>query len=136
GPGAGSAPRGRPRHPEGPAPRALASRRPRRPRDAAGQRSLPGDRGQAPLWAPRRHPRVPIACGRSGPMRIVYSHAGKESSFDSDRPRVLIGRSKAGVEIHLDLTPDKTVSRPHAVLTSEGSRYWIEDLNSTRGTLV
>jgi adenylate cyclase len=48
----------------------------------------------------------------------------------------VIGRAKPGLEIDLDLSPDKTVSRPHATISQDGTRYWIEDLNSSRGTLV
>jgi len=68
-------------------------------------------------------------------MRIIHSHAGKESTFDTTKRKVVIGRSK-DPEIDLDLTPDKAVSRSHASISAEGTRYWIEDLNSTRGTLV
>ena len=69
-------------------------------------------------------------------MRILLSHEGQDKSFDTAKQRVVIGRAKAGLDLDLDLSHDKTVSRPHAVITSEGSRYWIEDLNSTRGTLL
>jgi adenylate cyclase len=69
-------------------------------------------------------------------MRIVHSFEGRDSSFETSRRRVVIGRSKDGLVIDLDLTPDMTVSRPHAVLIAEGASYWIEDLGSTRGTLL
>ncbi len=69
-------------------------------------------------------------------MRISYSFDGKESAFATDKRTVVIGRAKPGLEIDLDLTPDKTVSRPHATISQEGARYWIEDLNSSRGTLL
>src|SRR5204863_948202 len=36
----------------------------------------------------------------------------------------------------LDLTPDKTVSRPHALIGLEDGQYWIEDPGSTRGTKI
>ena len=69
-------------------------------------------------------------------MRIAYAFDGKDSAFATDKRKVVIGRAKAGLHIDLDLTPDKTVSRPHAAISQEGQRYWIEDLNSSRGTLV
>jgi adenylate cyclase len=69
-------------------------------------------------------------------MRILYSYDGKETTFTIEKRRVVIGRSKPGVAIDLDLAFDKTVSRPHAVVSTEGPLYWIEDLNSSRGTLV
>jgi adenylate cyclase len=40
------------------------------------------------------------------------------------------------VEVELDLTPDDSVSRPHACIWVEHGKYWIEDLGSTHGTLV
>jgi adenylate cyclase len=67
-------------------------------------------------------------------MRIAYSFGGKDTTFTTDKPTILIGRAKAGLVIDLDLTPDKTISRPHAAISVEGSRHWIEDLNSGRGT--
>ena len=69
-------------------------------------------------------------------IRLVYAYEGKEAIFEADTGKVVIGRAKAGVSIDLDLSPDKTVSRPHAVISLEDSRYWIEDLNSASGTIV
>lgn len=69
-------------------------------------------------------------------MRIVYTHEGKESAFETDKRKVVIGRAKPDLVIDLDLTPDKTVSRPHAMIWAEGSRFFLEDLNSSRGTLL
>ena len=69
-------------------------------------------------------------------MRILCTHDGKETTFTTEKQRVVIGRSKQGVAVDLELASDKTVSRPHAVMSTQGPRYWIEDLNSTRGTLV
>jgi adenylate cyclase len=69
-------------------------------------------------------------------MRIIYSYDGKETTVLTEKRRVVIGRSKPNVVVDLDLSPDKTVSRPHAIVLAEEGRYWIEDLNSTRGTLV
>ena len=58
-------------------------------------------------------------------MRIVYSYGGKESVFERDTSRVVIGRPKHGVAIDLDLSPDQTVSRPHARLWLEDGQCWI-----------
>ena len=69
-------------------------------------------------------------------MRIVCAFAGKETMFESDLPRVVIGRAKSGVAIDLDLSPDRSASRPHAVVLREGAQYFIEDLNSASGTFV
>jgi adenylate cyclase len=69
-------------------------------------------------------------------MRILYTYDGAETTFATEKRRVVIGRAKPGVKIDLELAADKTVSRPHAVVFTDGARCWIEDLNSTRGTVV
>ena len=69
-------------------------------------------------------------------MRITYSHQGKETVFDRETSQVIIGRPAPSVTVDLDLRPDQGVSRPHARIWMEGGHYWIEDLNSLRGTLV
>ncbi len=67
-------------------------------------------------------------------MQIVYCHQGKEALFHSDEPQIIVGRSKKGVAVELDLTPDERVSRPHARLWMENELIWIEDLDSKNGT--
>ena len=69
-------------------------------------------------------------------MRIVYGFGGKETVFERDVSQVIIGRPKHGVVIDLDLSPDQTVSRPHARVWVEDGTHFIEDLNSTGGTLI
>jgi adenylate cyclase len=69
-------------------------------------------------------------------MRITYSFQGQEATFDHPLTAVVLGRPKPGVLVDLDLSPDKTVSRPHARITLENDRWWIEDLDSGSGTLV
>jgi hypothetical protein len=51
---------------------------------------------------------------------------------------VLVGRPSTSRGIHpdLDLTGDPGVSRRQAQLTSDGSRWWVEDLQSANGTFV
>jgi len=51
---------------------------------------------------------------------------------------VLIGRLSASRNIHpqIDLSSDNGVSRRHAQLTSDGQRWWVEDLQSANGTFV
>ena len=51
---------------------------------------------------------------------------------------VLIGRQSASRNIHpqIDLSSDNGVSRRHAQLTSDGQRWWVEDLQSANGTFV
>ena len=51
---------------------------------------------------------------------------------------VLIGRPSGslGVRPDVDAGADSAVSRRHAQLTSDGTRWWIEDLGSSNGTFV
>lgn len=51
---------------------------------------------------------------------------------------VLIGRVSASRNIHpqIDISTDSGVSRRHAQLTSDGQRWWVEDLQSANGTYV
>jgi len=69
-------------------------------------------------------------------MRIIYSYKSKESFKDFDKTEIIIGRPLEGVAIDLDLTPDTKVSLPHARISTEYGKYWIEDINSTLGTRV
>ena len=65
---------------------------------------------------------------------IEYGEINKEI----DKMTVLIGRqsSSAPEELDVDLSPDRRVSRLHARIFSEGGSWWLEDLQSTHGTLV
>ena len=51
---------------------------------------------------------------------------------------VLIGRPSASRNIHpeIDCTGDSGVSRRQAQLTTDGQRWWVEDLQSSNGTYV
>ncbi|QFG70151.1 FHA domain-containing protein [Ornithinimicrobium pratense] len=68
------------------------------------------------------------ACPSPGLPDIVVVH----------RNVVLIGRPSGslGVRPDVDAGADSAVSRRHAQLTSDGSRWWIEDLGSSNGTYV
>jgi hypothetical protein len=51
---------------------------------------------------------------------------------------VLVGRTSASRNIHpqIDIASDVGVSRRHAQLTTDGQRWWVEDLQSANGTWV
>jgi hypothetical protein len=51
---------------------------------------------------------------------------------------VLIGRVSLSRNIHpdIDCDPDTGVSRRHAQISTDGTRWWIEDLESANGTFV
>ena len=103
--------------------------------------ALPQPRGADGGWA-LIYAAVQIQDSRSWQrellMQIIVRYAGEERSFESALDSVLIGRPRAGDDARpdLDLSPDLTVSRPHARLWREGSMLLLEDLNSTHGTLV
>lgn len=68
------------------------------------------------------------ALGRVWVVRGV--HRGKVFRIDS--PEVVIGRA---TEAHVQF-PDRSVSRQHCKIRESGGTWWIEDLNSTNGTLL
>jgi FHA domain/zinc-ribbon domain len=51
---------------------------------------------------------------------------------------LLIGRTSTSRNIHpqIDVSSDNGVSRRHAQLTTDGQRWWIEDLQSSNGTFI
>ena len=51
---------------------------------------------------------------------------------------LLVGRASASRNIHpqVDVTGDTGVSRRHAQITTDGQRWWVEDLQSANGTYV
>lgn len=70
-------------------------------------------------------------------MRISYSYHGKEKIEEFSQEKITIGRKKVGVAVDLDLSTDRTVSRPHASLwVDKEGKYWVKDLGSKHGTIV
>ena len=51
---------------------------------------------------------------------------------------ILVGRASRSRNIHpqIDCEPDSGVSRRQTQLTTDGSRWWVEDLDSANGTFV
>jgi hypothetical protein len=51
---------------------------------------------------------------------------------------LLVGRASKSRDIHpdIDCGTDNGVSRRHAQLTTDGTRWWVEDLDSSNGTFV
>jgi adenylate cyclase len=67
-------------------------------------------------------------------MRIVSSYRGVEKVWETPEYEVVFGRAEEKLPIILDLSPDQRVSRLHGRIWREDSHYWVEDLNSSRGT--
>ena len=72
--------------------------------------------------------------GVSDPLPSV----GAPAVVPLDERSVLIGRTSASRNIHpqIDCSSDSGVSRRHAQLTTDGQRWWIEDLQSSNGTYI
>ena len=51
---------------------------------------------------------------------------------------ILVGRTSRSRNIHpdIDLTTDSGISRRHCQFTTDGTRWWVEDLGSSNGTYV
>jgi adenylate cyclase len=68
-------------------------------------------------------------------MRLSLRYRDFDTTFERDSASLLIGRPKPGsLPPDVDLSPDRTVSRPHARLFLEGQEWRLEDLGSTHGT--
>jgi adenylate cyclase len=69
-------------------------------------------------------------------MRISVNYRGTAEIYDIASADVIVGRTDQENVVDLDLTPDQAVSRVHARISTDGSQFWIEDLNSRKGTLL
>jgi adenylate cyclase len=67
-------------------------------------------------------------------MRITCSYRDKEKVWQTSEAEVVFGRSEEKLPIILDLTPDLRVSRMHGRIWEDKGLFWIEDLDSSRGT--
>jgi adenylate cyclase len=69
-------------------------------------------------------------------MRITCSHLGTQKVWETPESEVLFGRAEEKWPVILDLSPDQKVSRLHGRIWEEAGSCWVEDLNSSRGTLL
>jgi adenylate cyclase len=67
-------------------------------------------------------------------MRIVCSYHGTQKVWETPETEVVFGRAEEASPVILDLSPDQRVSRLHGRIWQEHGLYWVEDLNSSRGT--
>ncbi len=67
-------------------------------------------------------------------MRIICLYRDTQKVWETPETEVVFGRAEDKSPIILDLSPDPRVSRIHGRIWEEDGLYWIEDLNSTRGT--
>jgi class 3 adenylate cyclase len=67
-------------------------------------------------------------------MRIACSYHGTQKIWETPETEVLFGRAEDKRAVILDLSADQKVSRLHGRIWEEEGTYWIEDLNSSRGT--
>jgi len=69
-------------------------------------------------------------------MDLVVTFNGKTRSVGVNGQRAVLGRKSRKEKPDVDLNPDKSVSRRHAIIWAEDGKFWIEDLGSTLGTYV
>lgn len=69
-------------------------------------------------------------------MRLVCCYRGTERTWDVAENEFLLGRAHENSSPLLDLSPDTKVSRLHARIWQTDGCHWIEDLDSSRGTLL
>ena len=69
-------------------------------------------------------------------MDLVVTFNGKTRSVGVHGQRAVLGRKSRKQKPDVDLNPDKSVSRRHAMIWAEDEKFWIEDLGSTLGTYV
>lgn len=69
-------------------------------------------------------------------MRIVSTYRGAQRNWETPEREITFGRAGEKSARVLDLSPDQKVSRLHGRIWQENGFFWIEDLNSGRGTLV
>src|SRR5580704_2464143 len=69
-------------------------------------------------------------------MRITCLYRDTKKVWETPETEVVFGRAEEKWPIVLDLSPDQRVSRLHGRIWEEDGRCWIEDLNSSRGTLL
>ena len=69
-------------------------------------------------------------------MDLVVTFNGETRSVEVNGEKAVLGRKSRSQKPDVDLNPDKSVSRRHAMIWAEGGKFWIEDLGSTLGTYV
>lgn len=68
---------------------------------------------------------------------IEYSYlSAPPKRFETNGTTVIIGRQSGDGAVDLDLSPDVTASRRHALITYQNDSFWIEDLGSRGGTWI
>ncbi|MEC8927739.1 MAG: FHA domain-containing protein [Verrucomicrobiota bacterium] len=69
-------------------------------------------------------------------MQISYSYQGKWRIRSLTDSEVVVGRPNSQSQVHIDLSPDTTVSRVHAKIWMQDGTCWIQDMESKYGTQV
>ena len=69
-------------------------------------------------------------------MDLVVTYNGVTRSVEVNGEKAVLGRKSRKLVPDVDLNPDKSVSRRHAMIWAEEGKFWVEDLGSTLGTYV
>ena len=74
----------------------------------------------------------------SSPAPTRSRPPARPRSYPLRHTSLLVGRESKSRDIHpdIDCGTDNGVSRRHAQLTTDGTRWWVEDLGSSNGTFV
>jgi pSer/pThr/pTyr-binding forkhead associated (FHA) protein len=84
------------------------------------------------VYKPQQPPAETVSAEELGVQRERVTLTANGASYEVDKRRTVIGRSK---ECDFQVV-DPNVSRRHAELRQEGTAYWIVDLDSTNGVVV
>src|SRR5260370_8433283 len=69
-------------------------------------------------------------------MLLIWFYRGTQRVLEGAETDFVLGRAHENSPLVLDLSPDKKISRLHARVWKEDGLYWIEDCQSSRGTLL
>jgi pSer/pThr/pTyr-binding forkhead associated (FHA) protein len=64
---------------------------------------------------------------------VTINVLNSDKSYTFSEKEILIGRSEAA---HVRLLDDEAVSNMHTRIFSKGNNWWVEDLQSTNGTVI
>ena len=84
------------------------------------------------LWRDLRRQSEVLAGQQHHPIVLQWQVDGELTTHRFTRTEIIIGRDPA-CDVFLD---DRTVSQRHARLAFHHQQWWLEDLESTNGTLV
>ena len=84
------------------------------------------------IWRDIRSQELRLSGSQTIPIRLSFQEGDETKEFRFTKTEIILGR-----ELGCDcLLNDKTVSTRHASLSFHHQQWWLEDLDSTNGTLL